>query len=79
MRPILLTFRAVLFLILCQVTIPGFGQLGMNFDIKKPKEYDDRVLRSERSDQKKFSLPSRIIQNTTMTGNKAGLDSDIWR
>jgi hypothetical protein len=64
MRPIRYTIIAVLFLILGQLSIPCFAQLGISFDIKKPKEYDDRVLRSERSDQKKFNLPRRFIQNT---------------
>ena len=53
-----------IFLILCQLTIPVFGQLGLAFDIKKPKEFENRVLRSEKSDQKKFTLPKRFIQNT---------------
>ena len=47
-----------------QLTFPSFGQMGISFDIKKPKEYDERVLRSEKSDQKKFTLPRRFIQNT---------------
>src|SRR5436190_3016180 len=51
-------------LIFCQLTISSFGQLGITFDIKKPKEYDTRVLRSEKSDQKKFTLPRRFVQNT---------------
>lgn len=55
---------AILLLILCQVSFPSFSQLGISFDIKKPKEYDERVLRSEKSDQKKFTLPRRFIQNT---------------
>ncbi len=64
MRPIRYTISAVIFLILCQAAIPSFGQLGISFDLKKPKEYDDRVLRSEKSDEKKFNLPRRFIQNT---------------
>ncbi len=64
MRPIRNTIKTILFLSLCQITLPVFGQLGFTFDIKKPQEYDDRVLRSERSDQKKFNLPRRFIQNT---------------
>ncbi len=64
MRPTRYTITAVLFLILCQVAIPAFSQLGITFDIKKPKEYDDRVLGSERSEEKKFTLPRRLIQNT---------------
>lgn len=58
------TIPTILFLVFCQLTIPSFGQLGISFDIKKPKQYDTRVLRSEKSDQKKFNLPRRFIQNT---------------
>jgi hypothetical protein len=58
------TTAAVFFLILCQFSIPCFAQLGISFDIKKPKEYEDRVLRSEKTDEKKFTLPTRFIQNT---------------
>jgi TolA-binding protein len=65
MRPTRYTFTAVIFLILIQVTLPAFSQLGISFDLKKPKEYDDRVLRSEKSEEKKFTLPRRFIQNTT--------------
>ncbi len=64
MRPNRYTIAAILFLIICQVTIPAFSQLGISFNLKKPKEYDDRVLRSERSEEKKFTLPRRLIQNT---------------
>ena len=64
MRPNRYTITATLFLIFCQFSITAFSQLGISFDIKKPKDYDDRVLRSERSDQKKFTLPRRFIQNT---------------
>ncbi len=64
MRPIRYIFTAALFFTLCQVCTPVFSQLGISFDIKKPKDYDDRVLRSEKSDQKKFTLPKRFIQNT---------------
>ena len=58
------TITAVIFFILCQATIPAFSQLGMSFDLKKPKEYEDRVLRSEKSEEKKFTLPKRFVQNT---------------
>ena len=54
----------VLFLIFCQLATPAFGQLGIALDVKKPKEFENRVLRSEKSDQKKFSLPKRFVQNT---------------
>src|SRR5258706_2097910 len=64
MRPHPNTIPAILFLVLGQLTTPSFGQLGISFDIKKPPQYDNRVLRSEKSDQKKFNLPRRFIQNT---------------
>ncbi len=64
MRPIRNTFIAVLLLILCQISLPAICQLGIPITISKPKEYDERVLRSEKSDSKKFTLPNRFIQNT---------------
>lgn len=64
MRSIRYTVFSVLLFILCQASIPSYGQLGISFDLKKPKEFDERVLRSEKSDQKKFNLPNRFIQNT---------------
>ncbi|MBS1920345.1 MAG: hypothetical protein JST17_08835 [Bacteroidetes bacterium] len=64
MRLIRYTIPAVIFSIFSLATINSFGQLGISFDLKKPKKYDDRVLRSEKSDQKKFTLPTRFIQNT---------------
>lgn len=64
MRPNRYTFIAVLLLILCQVTVPSFSQQGISFNLKKPKEYEERVLRSERSEEKKFTLYQRLIQNT---------------
>ena len=53
-----------LLLIICRLTMPVFGQKGVSLDIKKPKEFENRVLRSEKSDKKKFSVPNRFIQNT---------------
>lgn len=69
MRPIRNTITAVIYLLRCFPLIigaglPASGQLGFAFDIKKPKEYDERTLRSEKSDQGKFGLPKRFIQNT---------------
>jgi outer membrane protein assembly factor BamD (BamD/ComL family) len=64
MRPNRYTITAIFFLILCQVTIPAFSQLGISFNLKKPKEYDEQLLRSEKSDTKKFTPPRRFIQNT---------------
>lgn len=64
MRPIRNTVFLVVFFIFCQAINSAYGQLGISFDLKKPQQYDDRVLRSEKSDQKKFTLPTRIVQNT---------------
>ena len=64
MRSIRNTAFAVMLLILGQALTPSYGQLGISFDLKKPKQFEDRVLRSEKSDQKKFNLPRRFIQNT---------------
>ena len=58
------TITAILSITLILLTIPVFSQMGIDLDIKKPKEYDERVLRSEKSASKKFSLPNRFIQNT---------------
>ena len=55
---------ALLLFFLLQIYSPSYSQLGITFDIKKPRQYEDRVLKSEKSDQKKFNLPRRFIQNT---------------
>lgn len=59
-----ITITAVLFLILCQINFNSFGQTGISFQIKKPKEFDNRTLRSEKSEKGKFGFPKRFIQNT---------------
>ncbi len=60
------TFTAVVLLILNQVAVPCFGQLGIKLpEIKKSVENEDRVLRFERSEEKKFGFPKRQIQNAT--------------
>jgi lipopolysaccharide biosynthesis regulator YciM len=50
---------------LCQAAIFSHAQLGFSFDIPKPKQYEERQLRSEKTEQKKFTIPRRFIQNTT--------------
>ena len=55
---------ATFLIILFQTASPSYSQLGISFDIKKPRQYEERVLKSEKSDQKKFNLPRRFIQNT---------------
>lgn len=58
------TITVTLLLIFSQFAVPAFGQLGIALDVQKPKEFENRILRSEKSEQKKFSLPKRFIQNT---------------
>lgn len=41
------------------------AQLGFDLTIKKPEPYQDRVLKSEKSSEKKFKIPRRFVQNTT--------------
>src|SRR5258706_5457446 len=53
-----------LVIIFCQITADAFDELGISFQLKKPKEFDNRTLRSEKSDKAKFGFPKRFIQNT---------------
>ncbi len=63
MGPVRITFTSALFFIFCLVSFPTAAQLGIPITIEKPEEYEDRELRSEKSDQKKFTLPRRAMQN----------------
>src|SRR5205809_2739525 len=57
-------FAAALLLSFCQMTADAYGQLGISYQLKKPPEFDNRTLRSEKSDKGKFGFPKRFIQNT---------------
>ncbi len=41
------------------------AQLGFDLDIKKPAPYEDRELKAEKTGEKKFKLPRRVMQNMT--------------
>lgn len=56
-------YSTALLFILCLTFFRGHAQTGFSFDIKKPQQYDDRVLGSERSEEKKFTTPRRFTQN----------------
>jgi tetratricopeptide (TPR) repeat protein len=56
-------YSTAFFVILCLTFSQGHTQTGFSFDIKKPEQYDDRVLGSEKSETKKFTLPRRFTQN----------------
>jgi hypothetical protein len=64
MRPYKNLLFLLFFSFICQANQTAYGQLGINFNLKKPKEYEDRQLRSEKTGEKKFTLPRRFIQNT---------------
>lgn len=59
------TLTALFVLLFIQANLPVSAQLGFSFNLPKPKEYEDQQLRSEKSEDKKFTLPRRFIQNTT--------------
>ncbi len=40
------------------------AQPTLSFDLKKPKKFEDKKLGSEKSADKKFTLPRRFVQNT---------------
>jgi tetratricopeptide (TPR) repeat protein len=42
----------------------SFAQPGTTVDLKKPTQYENRELRSEKTSEKKLSIPKRILQNT---------------
>jgi tetratricopeptide (TPR) repeat protein len=42
----------------------GFGQEGIDYDLKKPPKYENRTLGYEKTTETKFKTPRRFIQNT---------------
>ncbi len=56
--------RIVLMLFFCYAWLPDVsGQPSLSFDLKKPKKYEDRLLGSEKTATKKFTIPRRFVQN----------------
>lgn len=41
-----------------------FAQPSLNFDLKKPKKFENKRLGSEKTGETKFTVPRRFIQNT---------------
>lgn len=67
MNPRMLKFTAIYLVIFLWMT-KGYAQLEkITFDLQKdkPEKFQRRTLRSEKTGQNKFTLPTRIIQNTT--------------
>lgn len=40
------------------------AQPGYSFELKKPEKYEERKLASERTNEKKFTVPRKFVQNT---------------
>src|SRR6218665_638315 len=56
---------AFLFLLFLQAAPDCLGQMGFTFDVDKPKEFENRKLRGEKTPtDKKIRGPRRFIQNT---------------
>ncbi len=58
--------KCILILNFCIFSIVAISQPNTNVSLEKdkPKQYENRILASEKSGDKKFSLPRRITQNT---------------
>lgn len=65
MRVTRYTLTALFLLLFLLASVPVHAQLGFSFNLNKPKEYEDQQLRSEKSEDKKFTLLRRFFQNTT--------------
>lgn len=58
-------FSSLLGILLLFFLVPGASaQPSFSFDLKKPKKYEERQLRSEKTGEKKFTFPRRAYQNT---------------
>ena len=45
------------------IFLNGFGQAGVDYDLKKPEKYENRTLGYEKTTETKWNVP-RAIQNT---------------
>ncbi len=54
------------FIIYLSCGLPGMGQPTLDPDLQKqkPKKYENRILRAEKTGEKKFTAPRRFFQNT---------------
>jgi tetratricopeptide (TPR) repeat protein len=42
----------------------GFGQAGIDYDLKKPEKYENRTLGYEKTSETKWTVPRQLLQNT---------------
>lgn len=60
-----ITLTAFWILVFSQLSSDAWGQMGFSFDFQKPKEFENRILRAEKTPtDKKIKGPRRFIQNT---------------
>ena len=59
----LVRILAILFFL--PATVVVYAQQGVSFDLPKPKKFENRKLASEKSGDKKFTVPRKFMQNTT--------------
>jgi len=58
--------RTIAFLYFLFLSAGAHAQIGgLSFDLPKPKKFENRQLRSEKTGEKKFTLPRKFMQNTT--------------
>lgn len=58
------TQHLLILVLLLAYSMYGMAQPTLDPDMKKPKKYENRILRSEKTGQKKFTIPRRFVQNT---------------
>ncbi len=63
------TFSFTLLLMALTLLGESLAQTGFEIKLDKPKEYEERILRSERTPIKKIGLPQRMLQNTVTRYN----------
>src|SRR4051794_32831972 len=56
-------FVVVIIISLMSISI-GHAQPGQEIEVKKPKKYENRKLASEKTGEKKFTVPRKLYQNT---------------
>ncbi len=57
--------RIFAILFFCETGFVVNAQQGVSFDLPKPKKFENRKLASEKSGDKKFTVPRKFMQNTT--------------
>jgi hypothetical protein len=45
-------------------SLNGFGQAGIDYDLQKPKKYENRILGYEKTTETKWTVPRQLLQNT---------------